>query len=210
MCSVFKIKLKKQVKLYSLLFFMFANSSLTAQVNDTVKSAYNYSLKERTEVNISTSLLKEKITLNTPPNVIIITKQMIEEKGKQTLVDVCHDVPGFDFSKYNDRGGEYPRYIRNKEIGKVGNPKALILINGIEQNNVSFTWSLMRTFDHSFFDVKQIEVVQGHGSVIYGAQVFTVAINMIMDDYNPLYNPNPNGFNIPSTNSKNIFRKYFT
>jgi outer membrane receptor for ferrienterochelin and colicins len=106
---------------------------------------------------------------------------MIDERGYQTLVDICQDVPGFDFMMYNDGGGEYPTYNMHRGMGDIGNPEILIMVDGVIQNNISFNWSLLWTYDNIFIDVDQIEIIQGPGSVMYGAQAFSGVINIITD-----------------------------
>lgn len=148
---------------------------------DTIISPYDYSIKELTNVQIVTGTIKKSEAKIAPSNVTIITKQMIDERAYQTLVDVCQDMSEFDFMMYNDGGGEYPGYSKNRGLGEVGNPEVLIMINGVVQNNISFNWSQMWTYENMFIDVDRIEIVQGPGSVLYGAQAFSGVINIITD-----------------------------
>ncbi|MEN8248285.1 MAG: TonB-dependent receptor [Bacteroidota bacterium] len=164
--------------LFFILIFLFLVSYGFSQKKEQV-SVYDYSLKDLSELTAVTGSFDKKRSNISPTNVTIITEQMIEERGYQTLVDVCQDIPDFDFMMYNEGGGEYPGYSKNRGLGEVGNPEILIMINGILQNNISFNWSTMWTYENMFIDVKQIEIVQGPGSVMYGAQAFTGVINII-------------------------------
>ncbi len=152
-------------------FFSFAQKDTT--------DIYSYSLKDLAETYISTGSVEEAPVNIAPSNITIITKQMIDERGYQTLVDICQDIPGFDFMMYNDGGGEYPGYSKNRGLGEIGNPEILIMIDGIVQNNISFNWSLLWTYENMLIDVLKIEIIQGPGSVMYGAQAFTGVINII-------------------------------
>jgi len=160
------------------IFFLFENK-LTAQKSDTIISPYEYSFKELSEINVTTGSLKEETILSAPANVTIITKKMIEERGYQTLVDVCQDITGFDFMTYNDGGGEYPTYNMNRGVGTIGNSKILVMLDGVVQNNISFNWSLLWTYENMLIDVDRIEIIQGPGSVLYGAQAFSGIIHII-------------------------------
>ncbi|NOY51001.1 MAG: TonB-dependent receptor [Chlorobi bacterium] len=152
---------------------------LYAQKIDTTKSVYSLSLEELSRVEISTGMAKSTSYNDAPANVQVITQQMIVERGYQTLTDICQDIPGFDFMMYNDGGGEYPGYSKNRGLGSVGNPEILIMIDGVVQNDISFNWSLLWTYGNMLVDVEQIEIVQGPGSVMYGAQAYTGVINII-------------------------------
>lgn len=154
-------------------------SNSTSYSQDTVRSPYEYSFKELSEINVITGTLKKENILTSPSNVIIITKKMIEERNYQTLVDVCQDIPGFDFMTYNDGGGEYPTYNMNRGVGSIGNSKILVMLDGVVQNNISFNWSLLWTYENMLIDVERIEIIQGPGSVMYGAQAFSGIIHII-------------------------------
>ena len=172
-------------KYISLLFFafltIFSFGLLSQKLNaqDTIRSPYEYSFKELSRISITTGALKNENSLTIPANVTIITKKMIIERGYQTLVDVCQDIAGFDFLVFNDGGGEYPTYNKHRGLGSVGNSKILILLDGVIQNNISFNWSLLWTYENSLTDIERIEIIQGPGSVLYGAQAFSGIIHII-------------------------------
>ena len=167
----------KNIIIVLLSLFLIRNSF--GQNNDSITPSYYYNLKELSNIKIVTGSIKEENAQNAPSNITVITKQMIEERGYQTLVDICQDIPGFDFMSYNDGGGEYPTYNMHRGIGEIGNPEILIMIDGIIQNSISFNWSLLWTYDNIISDVDRIEIIQGPGSVMYGAQAFTGVIHII-------------------------------
>ncbi|MCW3808011.1 TonB-dependent receptor plug domain-containing protein [Plebeiibacterium marinum] len=162
--------------LFLFVFFCYNPSSAQDKQDNFT---YNYSLKDLSELTITTGSIKEEKRKSAPSNITIITHQMIEERGYKTLVDICQDIPGFDFMMFNDGGGEYPTFCMNRGIGDVGNPEILIMIDGIIQNNISFNWSLLWTYENILIDVDKIEIIQGPGSVMYGAQAFTGIIHII-------------------------------
>jgi outer membrane cobalamin receptor len=134
---------------------------------------------ELSELEVITGSIKAEKKEIAPSNITIITEQMILERGYQTLVDICQDIPGFDFLIYNDGAGNFPTYNINRGLGNLGNPEILIMIDGIVQNNISFNWSLLWKYENIFIDVERVEVIQGPGSVMYGAQAFTGVIHII-------------------------------
>ncbi len=152
---------------------------ISAQSENTVKSAYTYSLRELSELEVFTGSVHAESAESAPFNIVVITGRMLEERGYRTLVDICQDIPGFDFMMYNDGGGEYPTYNMHRGMGEIGNSEILLMIDGIVQNNISFNWSLLWTYDNLFIDVDRLEIIQGPGSVVYGAQAFSGVINII-------------------------------
>jgi outer membrane receptor for ferrienterochelin and colicin len=86
---------------------MFLQFSFSQKI-DSSFSAYNYSLRELQNIKTTTGSLKAENIDEAPSNITIITEQMITERGYQTLVDVCQDIPGFDFKVFNEGSGDYP------------------------------------------------------------------------------------------------------
>jgi len=167
----------KKIVLFAILILTWF--SVLGQTTDSLSFTYNYSLKELSELTVTTGSIQQEQGKSAPSNVTIITAQMIEERGYKTLVDICQDIPGFDFMMYNDGGGEYPTFNMNRGLGDVGNPEILIMVDGIVQNNISFNWSTLWTNESMFIDIDQIEIIQGPGSVMYGAQAVTGIIHLI-------------------------------
>ncbi len=130
-------------------------------------------------IEVITASLKLQNIDFAPSNVTVISHKMIEERGYQTLIDICQDIPGFDFLIYEDGGGEYPTFNMNRGVGTIGNTKMLIMVDGIIQNNISFNWSLLWTYENLLIDIERIEIIEGPGSSIYGAQAFTGIIHFI-------------------------------
>ena len=137
------------------------------------------SLEELLSIPVITPSFEEETPRHAPSNAIIITRQMIEQRGYQTLIDICQDLPGFDFMAYNDGGGEYTTFSMVRGIGGNGNPNILIMVDGIPQNFANFNWSTLWRFENILHDLDRIEIIQGPGSALYGAQAFSGVINFI-------------------------------
>lgn len=138
-------------------------------------------LQDLVKVNVtSASLIAEDIS-DAPSNIVVITQETIRQRGYQTLVEMAQDLPGFDFLVFEDAGGEYTTFNKNRGLGDIGNDKILILVDGVTQNFVSYNWSTQWTFEALLQDVDRVEVIQGPGSSLYGAQAFSGVINFITD-----------------------------
>jgi outer membrane cobalamin receptor len=124
--------------------------------------------------------LKKQSQAEAPSNIIVITKKMIEQRAYKNLIEVLQDVPGFDFATYEDGGGEYPSNLMNRGIGgDAGSSKLLIMVDGVIQNHISNNWAQGLTNEQSLLDVERIEIVQGPGSALYGANAYSGIVHLI-------------------------------
>jgi outer membrane receptor for ferrienterochelin and colicin len=151
---------------------------VSAQV-DTIFSAYKLSLRELSHVKVVTPSMTEQEIKDSPTNIFVISKEMILERGYLNLVEICQDIPGFDFAMFEDGGGEYNTFSKNRGVGTIGNTNIMIMVDGIIQNEISFNWSLLWNFENMLHDLEHIEIIQGPGSALYGPQAFTGIINFI-------------------------------
>ena len=106
-------------------------------------------------------------------NVIVITEEMIKERGYLDLKDVFNDLPGFDLS--TNIYGEFSTLIYQRGIG--GNNKLLLLLNGEKISSPSG-----KQFPYGnnvpLGNVERIEIVYGPGAVLYGHDAFGI-VNII-------------------------------
>lgn len=115
-------------------------------------------------------------TDKTPNSVIVITEQQIESRGYQDLSDVLKDMPGFDITDNASRFGEF--YTLR---GIQGNERMLVLIDGHKINPPTGTLlSVGNSISIRF--AKQIEIIYGPASAMYGADAYSGIINIISKD----------------------------
>jgi iron complex outermembrane receptor protein len=111
-----------------------------------------------------------------PANVIVVTKQQIRERGYVNLADLMEEMPGVDVNR-NTTGVYTQISIR----GHGGNNNFLIMQNGSRIS--SPTGELIPVQDNfPLFQAKQVEVVYGPGSALYGADAYAGVINIITED----------------------------
>lgn len=113
-----------------------------------------------------------------PINIVVVTKEQIEERGYRTLHEVLIDRPGFDFA-IMEPTGEYPAHFKFRGMGGVGQEKYVIMLNGIPQNDISNGWVRNTGFNFTLIDVERIEIVSGPGSSIFGLNAYAGFINVI-------------------------------
>lgn len=158
-------------------FFIVNPGSLKAQSDSGEEDSQ---LLQLDKLKTTTSSLVARKAADAPSNIMVITRDIIERRGYQNLVEICQDIPGFDFATYEDGGGEFPAHNFNRGIGgDAGNAKILIMVDGVVQNFINFGWSTLWTNEHMLIDVDRIEIVQGPGSVLYGSNAYSGVIHII-------------------------------
>jgi iron complex outermembrane receptor protein len=139
-------------------------------------------LEELLNIKVTTVSRFKQSADKTPNSVIVITEQQISARGYQDLSDVLKDIPGFDISDNAARFGEY--YTLR---GIQGNERILVLIDGHKLNPPTGTLlSVGNSISVGF--AKQIEIIYGPGSAMFGADAYAGIINIISKDTHQLKN----------------------
>ena len=113
-----------------------------------------------------------------PGTVMVISEQIIRERGYRDLVDVLKDIPGFDV--WNHIGGQAGgSYVIAR--GLWGNNKVQVLKDGIPLNPASGT-HLVYGRHISVQGLKRIEILYGPSSAVYGRDAFAAVINLMTKD----------------------------
>jgi len=135
-------------------------------------------IRAEAEAEIVTAT-KRKISVRKAPAVAtVITAEEIRSMGARDITDVLKTVPGFGVST-NVSGG-YMFEVRG--VRTVQNEKILLMIDGHRMNDSYYGGCLDRFSMLSVQNIKQIEVIRGPGSALYGANAFVTAINIITKD----------------------------
>jgi len=165
------IKLKQIVFIVSL-SLLTIQSTFAQKENDI----YSIPIDSLWNMEISGVSRYKQSAAETPNSVIVITEQQIELRGYQDLSDVLKDIPGFDISDNASRFGEYLT-LR----GIQGNERILVLIDGHKLNPPTGTLlSIGNSISVRF--AKQIEIIYGPASAMYGADAYSGVINIISKD----------------------------
>jgi len=130
--------------------------------------------EEQTTQVASVSKTSESLR-EAPATVTVITGEEIARRGYVDLEQLLHDLPGFDVSRLN---GAYYSIIYQRGYNSPSNDRDLLLIDGVEQNNLDFgSVYLSRQFPLSNID--RVEVIYGPASTMYGASAYTGVISII-------------------------------
>lgn len=170
----------KQVKyLMPVIFLMVIFQAIAQEEEEKEEEEMDYmfemTLEELLEVEIVTASNKSEKLSKAPATIIVITEQEIRERGYFELFDVLNDLPGIDLSRaFGD--DNYYAYIRGYR--KTTSDQMLLMVDGIIMNHL-YNNNMNAYAQYPLQNIKQIEIVYGPASAIYGPNAFSGVINMI-------------------------------
>ncbi len=136
------------------------------------KSLSEMTISELMDVKVVTASTRYQNLTEAPATIYVITEDDIKQYGYRDLKNVLQQLPGIECA--------YPQsHIHDGQRGFSGNwSQTKLLINGIQANLV-FSGEVYIASLYPLYNVKQIEIIQGPASVLYGADAFTGVINII-------------------------------
>lgn len=151
------------------------NNVINIVLSSKSTDIFDLSLEELMQLEVETATGRSEKISEAPANIIVITQEDIKKRGYTELSEIFNDLPGMDIIRpYGDF------YVRNYWRGFrniIGSPY-LVMVDGIETNSLYFN-------DPEGFtampisNIKQIEIVYGPASSIYGANAAMGVINII-------------------------------
>jgi outer membrane receptor for ferrienterochelin and colicins len=116
-----------------------------------------------------------------PANIEIITQDDIRRSGATSIPDVLQFVAGVDVRRYG---------MADVEVGIRGynqpyNPRLLVLVNGRQVYQDDYSHVSWLTIPVQLAEIRQIEVIKGPSSALYGFNAVSGVINIIT--YDPLH-----------------------
>ena len=152
-----------------LFFLQFSLAQDTTSAN-----LLSLSLEELMNIQLESATRYEARLRNVPVFAVVITRQQIEERGYASLLDVLHDVPGFDIIHVN---GLYPQLVHQRGL-RGNNNRTLVFVDGILIQNLYEMNMLGTALDYDLSNVQQIEIIYGPASALYGSNAVTGIINI--------------------------------
>jgi outer membrane cobalamin receptor len=121
---------------------------------------------------------KALTTREAPAIVSVITGEEIRKSGARDMVDVFRMIPGFSVQSGSDNSFTLTPASRGF---KVGEGKMLLTINGFSFVDLSYV--NVQVFNRFPVDqIKQIEIIRGPGSAIYGGHAELTVVNISLKD----------------------------
>jgi iron complex outermembrane receptor protein len=167
-------EVEKRPLILLLSVFFFLVQPATGQNDEGKLSVLDMSLEELLNLEvISASRISEKSS-DAPATIHLITDNQIKTRGYVNLEEVLSDIPGIEFQR--KASVEYSNYVTVRGID--GSEKFIIMMDGMRINSPTGT-PLAIVYNYPVAHVKQIEIVMGPASALYGVDAFTGVINII-------------------------------
>ena len=110
-----------------------------------------------------------------PASVTVITEEEIAASGAQTITDLLREVPGLEVFAVSATDVNVGARGYNSTVAN----KMLVMIDGRSVYEDFFGFVVWKTFPVGLHEIKQIEVVRGPGSAVYGANAYFGVIHII-------------------------------
>lgn len=157
----------------AILFALVPQSGLPAKESLELEDLLDISFEELIKIHVATK--SEKTMREAPSIVSVITGEEIKNMGARNIIDVLRTVPGFDVTL--SPIGTYQINIRGMRSSR-HNDKIKIMIDG---HSLSALWGSNQALFNTLpiANVRQIELIRGPGSALYGTGAFLGVINIV-------------------------------
>lgn len=174
---------------------------LYAQENkgSDAKDIKDVSLEDLLNTEVVTAGRSAQKLSKAPATMIVITEKQIRERGYRDLKDVFRDIPSLDISENN--AGEVRTVVVSRGI--LGNNKLMILRDGKKINSPGGELFVYGN-NIPLFDIRQIEIIYGPSSAMYGADAFSGVVNLISKDSSDFTNGNGGEADVSCGGQKNL------
>lgn len=162
---------------FSLFILIILSKIGFSQADSTsLDSLWNMSLEELMNIEVAVTSTNQKFKVKEAPAVVtVITKEEIENMGARDLIDILRNIPGFSFG--SDTEGQLGLFT-NGISAQEG--KTLLLLDGQVMDELLYSCNIFGNHI-PVENIKQIEVMRGPGSAIYGDFAELAVINIITE-----------------------------
>ena len=157
-----------------LLCLFFIHNSSSAQGDTTKLSFLEMSLEELMNIEVVSASRIPVKSSDAPATIHLVTEDQIKTRGYLNLEQVLEDIPGIEIQK--KASVEYSNYFTFRGID--GSEKFIIMMDGMRINSPTGT-PLAIVYNYPVINAKQIEIILGPASALYGVDAFTGVINII-------------------------------
>ncbi len=128
---------------------------------------------------------KEENIYETPATALLISEKQLKNRGYLDLEAVLHDLPGFDISRSN---GNLYTHAYQRGYRSINTNRTLFLIDGVEENDL-WSGNVYLSRQYALSNIKNIEVIYGPASTMYGSNAFLGVMNVITKEPSDFIQP---------------------
>ena len=134
------------------------------------------SMEDLLNLTVTVASKTEETLAVAPSSVTVFTRQEMLDMGVTSVEEVLNFVPGFQATLDTDQG----RLMRVSARGRstAFSESVLFLVNGQRLNDHLFGGAPLNNRSIPIENVKQVEVIRGPGSALYGSNAFLGVVNI--------------------------------
>ena len=142
-------------------------------------------LEDLLNVTVSIAAGRVQRAEEAPSIVSVVTDEDIRRMGARTLADVLETVPGFEVltdalgRNHIAVRGIVSQHPANSAVTQASSENILVLFNGHRLNDHFTGGATVVNLDIPLYNIKQVEIVRGPGSALFGANAFLAVINLV-------------------------------
>lgn len=169
----------KNIRVLFLVLMLMAGVSGQGSAQKDTTGLFDLSIDELLNLSaeITTALKAISTAERAPAVVYVITREEMDNMGFRTLGDALNFVPGFTVGKGFQAGQQKNIYLRG-EFSQLSEG-ILFLYDGQRMNDGVTGGAVAFNPDYALDNIKQIEVIRGPVSALYGANAFVGVVNLI-------------------------------
>lgn len=160
-------------------------STLFAQENTSilltelqVETLMDMNLEDLINIKVISASKREQSIKKAPSTMTVFSRQEIKAMGITTLEELLNFVPGFQASRETVYNQGY-RVISRGQSTPQASYNILFMIDGQRLNTDFSGGALALNHFITLANVKQVEIIRGPGSALYGTGAFTGVVNII-------------------------------
>ena len=134
----------------------------------------NATLEELMNIPVTTATRASETLANAPARMQVITEEQIRTRGYRSLMELLEDLPDFKVDLAGDQ--DYPTELTVQ--GTRGASRVIVLLDGIRVSSPT-NEPLPILANYPVHAAKQVEIVYGPASAVYGADAFSGVVNII-------------------------------
>ncbi len=157
--------------------WLVASSLMTAPIAAAAQgntAGQELTLEELLDVEVTTATLTSEKARDVPARIEVITSADILRRGYRSLIEVLKDLPGFKVELGTDQDLPVDVVVQ----GIRGTNRVIVLLDGIRISSPTGE-PLPILANYPVHMARQVEVMYGPGSALYGADAFSAVVNII-------------------------------
>ncbi len=128
-----------------------------------------------TDIVVITASKVEELLLNAPTTMTVVTDEMIGNAPAQSVTDLLQTVPGLNIARTSARDVNVTTRAATGTLAD----SMLVLLDGRSVYQDFFAFVLWDFLPVDTTEIKQVEVIRGPASAVWGANAMTGVINVI-------------------------------